>query len=110
MDGLVVGYVGGWMEGWMERMNGWYTCMFRRRNKKVGDRRRKWWIWIPEERGNDMLAEHPNSNNGQYGLRSKRSLPKNVSNVGEHTYFPQTRTLSQTTPLQTTTFHGLLCT
>ena len=31
-----------------------------------------------------MLAEYPNSNNGQWGLRTKRSLPKKVSNIGEH--------------------------
>ena len=50
-----------------------------------------------------MLAEHPNSHNGQWGLRTKRSLAKKVSNVGEHTYFPQDPTLSQTTPFQMTT-------
>jgi len=61
-----------------------------------------------------MLAEHPNSNNGQWGLRTKRSLPKKISNFGEHTctymYFLQDRTLSKTTPLQTTRpYIALLC-
>src|SRR6218665_619167 len=61
-----------------------YTCMVRRRNKgwviEGGSGRYGFQkdVEMPK-----MLAEHPNSNNVQWGLRTKRSLPKKVSNVGE---------------------------